>query len=73
MNYFRFLSFNVFGGIGWVLLMTLAGYKMGKFAIVRQHFEKFVLLVLLISVLPILIEFIKHRRMNRTASVAGDV
>ncbi len=72
MNYLRFLSFNVFGGIGWVVLMTLAGYKMGKIAIVRQHFEKFVILVVLISVLPILFEFFRSRT-NRSQSVAGDV
>src|SRR6516165_803726 len=40
MSYARFLSFNIFGGIGWVLSMTLAGYTLGKIEIVRHNFEK---------------------------------
>ena len=40
MRYARFLSFNIFGGIGWVLSMTLAGYYLGGVPIVRRNFRK---------------------------------
>src|SRR5215468_9814072 len=40
MNYLHFVSFNIFGGIGWVLLMTMLGYKLGGVPIIRAHFEK---------------------------------
>jgi membrane-associated protein len=54
--------FNVIGSIGWVCSMTLLGYTMGNIEIVRKHFEKFVILIVLISVLPLIIEVLKARR-----------
>ncbi|MBK7929151.1 MAG: VTT domain-containing protein [Bryobacterales bacterium] len=63
MNYGRFLMFNVFGGIGWVFLLTMLGYFLGEWAPVRAHFEKVILGIIFVSVLPVLLEFWKaHRR-----------
>jgi membrane-associated protein len=62
MRYHRFFSFNVFGGLGWVLSMTLAGYGLGGWPIVRHNFEKVVLGIVFISVLPLLLQAIKARR-----------
>jgi membrane-associated protein len=62
MGYLRFLAFNVFGGIGWVLLLTLLGYTLGSHPLVRAHFEKVVLGIIFVSVLPIALEMIKSRR-----------
>ncbi|MBI2680431.1 MAG: VTT domain-containing protein [Candidatus Solibacter usitatus] len=62
MNYAKFFSFNVFGGIGWVFAMTMLGYGLGTVPIVRRHFEKVILGIILISVLPVIIEFVKSRR-----------
>jgi len=62
MGYIRFLSFNIFGGIGWVFGVTMLGYVLGTVPIVRRHFEKAILLIIVISVLPILFEFWKSRR-----------
>lgn len=62
MNYGRFLSFNVFGGIGWVVSMTTLGYLLGDNEIVRKHFEKVIVGIILISVLPIVFEYLKSRR-----------
>ena len=61
MDYPRFLSFNVFGGIGWVVSMTMAGYFLGDNEIVRKHFEKVIIGIVFISVLPIVFEFLKGR------------
>jgi membrane-associated protein len=61
MNYFRFLSFNVFGGIGWVISMVMAGYLLGGVPLVKRHFEKVVILIVLISVLPIAIHYLRSR------------
>src|SRR5262249_18491667 len=49
MRYARFLSFDIFGGIGWVSSMTVLGYFLGSIPLVRRHFEKFVVLVVFIS------------------------
>lgn len=61
MSYWRFLSFNVFGGIGWVALMTTLGYNLGGVPFVRRHFEKVVLGIIFVSVLPVLLEAWKAR------------
>jgi membrane-associated protein len=61
MNYGRFLSFNVFGGIGWVVLMTTMGYLLGGNEIVRKHFEKVILGIIFVSVLPIVFEYFRSR------------
>lgn len=70
MSYPRFLSFNVFGGIGWVLVMTLLGYQLGGVPLVRQHFEKVILGIIFVSVLPVLLEL--FRQWRRPAEVAVD-
>jgi membrane-associated protein len=62
MPYTRFAMFNVFGGIGWVVLMTTLGYTLGNVWLVRRHFEKVVVGIVLISVLPIVLEYLKSRR-----------
>ena len=61
MSYTRFLSFNIFGGIGWVVLLTMMGYFLGGVSIVRAHFEKVILGIILVSVLPIAFEFLRSR------------
>ena len=54
--------FNIFGGMGWVILMTTAGYYLGGFPIIQRHFEKVVIAIVLISVLPVAFEVLKSRR-----------
>ncbi len=61
MTYLKFLSFNIFGGIGWVVAMTTAGYYLGGVPIVRRHFEKVVIAIVLVSVVPIAIEYLRSR------------
>jgi membrane-associated protein len=61
MRYSRYLAFDVFGGVGWVVSMTTLGYYLGGISFVRHNFEKFVLLVIAISVLPIAIQVIRVR------------
>src|SRR5271163_1645749 len=65
MRYTRFLSFDIFGGIGWVLSMTTLGYLLGEVPIVRRNFEKFVLLVIFVSVLPVISHAVRSRFQQR--------
>ena len=62
MPYHRFAAYNVFGGIGWVIAMTMSGYLLGNVPIIRAHFEKVVIGIVLVSVLPIVIEYLKAHR-----------
>jgi membrane-associated protein len=52
MEYGRFVAFNVFGGIGWVLSMTFAGYFLGQVAFVQAHFETVIIGIVLLSIAP---------------------
>lgn len=70
MSYLKFLSYNVFGGIGWVVLLTTAGYYLGSVEFVRRHFEKVIISIILISVMPVFIEYFKSRRRKAAAPVA---
>lgn len=71
MRYSRFLSFNIFGGIGWVTAMVLLGYNLGGIAIVRRHFDKVVILIVLISIMPMIIHYFQNRRKTVETSSAG--
>ena len=62
MPYARFLSFNVFGGLGWVLSMTLAGYFLGGVPFIRRHFEMVVIGIVVVSVLPLAVHYLQSRR-----------
>lgn len=65
MNYGRFISFNVLGGIGWVFAMTMLGFLLGGVPIVKQHLEKVILLIILISVAPVVVEGVKTYRKQK--------
>jgi membrane-associated protein len=61
MNYRRFVSYNVFGGIGWVLSMTMIGYGLASiWPDVTKHIEKLIILVIFLSLLPGIIAYGKN-------------
>ena len=62
MNYLRFLAFNIGGAIGWVTLMILMGYFLGGIPLIRQNFEKVILLIIAISLLPAAAHVLQSRR-----------
>lgn len=68
MKYIRFATFNVVGAILWIVSMTTLGYTLGGIEIVRRHFEKVVILIIAVSLLPIVIEFLKSRRQATVAA-----
>jgi membrane-associated protein len=62
MSYARFISFNILGGIAWVMICVLAGYFFGQIELVRKNFELVVLAIIVISILPIIFEVLNSRR-----------
>jgi len=62
MPYSKFVSFNVFGGLGWVVSMTLGGYYLGSIPIIRLNFEKAVIGIVVLSVAPLVFQYFKARR-----------
>jgi len=68
MPFRRFLAFDIFGGVGWVFSMTILGYFLGEVAIVRRNFEKFVLLIIFVSLLPIITQVLKAKFQRTSAN-----
>ena len=56
MHYGKFLSFNVIGGIGWVLLVTLGGFFFGNIPGVKNNFSTVIIAIVLISIAPMIIQ-----------------
>jgi membrane-associated protein len=61
MSYLRFIFYNVVGGVAWVAICVFAGYYFGNLEIVKKNFSLVIIAIVLISVLPMLVEYIRHR------------
>ncbi len=61
MTYRRFIAFNVIGGIAWIFSFVLTGYYFGNIPFVRNNFIFVILAIIIISVLPVIIELLRHR------------
>lgn len=62
MNYGKFLSYNAIGGFVWVTLMLMSGYFFGNIPFVKNNFHYVVVVIILVSVVPIGIEWLKGRK-----------
>lgn len=62
MNYRRFLSYNIVGGLLWVWSFLLLGYFFGNLPLVKKNFTLVIFAIIVLSVLPIVVEMIKARR-----------
>lgn len=62
MHYSTFLLYNVAGGFIWVTSLTLAGYFFGGLPIIKNNFEYAVIGIVLVSLLPMMIEYMNHKR-----------
>jgi membrane-associated protein len=62
MSYRYFAGYNVVGGITWVSVFTLLGYFFGNIPFVKKNFELVIIAIILVSVLPMVVEWWKARR-----------
>ncbi len=65
MNFNNFLIYNFIGGFLWVLSMTLIGYFFGNIPFIKKNFEYVIIGVIFISVLPVIIGYLKQRKENK--------
>lgn len=65
MGYKRFISFSIFAAALWVSIATFSGYFFGNIPFVRKNFSLVILIVVLISLLPILVETIRRKFKKR--------
>jgi membrane-associated protein len=61
MTYRKFLSYNVVGGICWIFSLTLAGYFFGNIPVVRNNFSLVIMAIVVISVMPGVIEYLRQQ------------
>jgi membrane-associated protein len=61
MTYWRFISYNVFGGLAWIAIFLFGGYYFGNIPVVKRNFTLVILAIIFISVLPAVIEFLNQR------------
>ncbi|VFS79880.1 SNARE associated Golgi protein [Raoultella planticola] len=62
MSYRHFAAYNVVGALLWVLLFTYAGYLFGDLPIVQENLKLLIVAIIVLSVLPGVIEIIRHKR-----------
>jgi membrane-associated protein len=62
MNYARFIVYNVVGGLAWVTLFVFGGYWFGNQPFVKRNFSLVVLAIIIISVMPMVVEYLRSRR-----------
>jgi membrane-associated protein len=61
MRYPRFLLFSLFGGIFWIAFMITIGYQLGRIPLVQRNFEKAVIGIVVLSLIPVILEARKQR------------
>ncbi|HVP90567.1 MAG TPA: DedA family protein [Terriglobales bacterium] len=64
MSYGKFIAYNVVGGVGWVVLLTGAGYLFGNIPVVRKNFSLAILAIIVISTIPAVTEALRARKQN---------
>ncbi len=62
MSYLRFLSYNVVGGVFWVVSLSYVGYFFGNIAWVKAHFGAVIIGIIVVSCLPAVIEYLRERK-----------
>jgi membrane-associated protein len=61
MTYPKFIAFNVTGGLCWISIFLFGGYYFGNFPVVKQNFTLVIIAIVIISVMPGLYEYFRHR------------
>lgn len=62
MKYVHFLAYNVFGGLLWVSLFVFGGFFFGNTPMIKNNFSVTILVIIVLSILPAIIEIWKHRK-----------
>lgn len=71
MPYGRFFAYNVVGGFVWVFFFTYAGYFFGTHPLVQRNFKLVILMIIILSVIPIVWEFLREWRLRRAHRSSG--
>ncbi len=64
MSWIRFTVFNIVGGAGWVISLTLAGYWFGNVPVIKNNLTVVIVGVIIVSLIPVFIGWWRHRTVN---------
>lgn len=68
MKYRTFLTYNIIGGVAWGCGVTVAGYWLGQIAFIKTNIEAIIVLIVILSVVPIIIEYVRERGKKKRAA-----
>lgn len=61
MNYYKFITYNIVGGVAWVGIFVYLGYFFGNLQFVQNNFGLVAIAIIIISIIPIIVEVLKHK------------
>ena len=64
MKYFNFLMYNIIGGLVWTALFVFGGYYFGNIPLVKNNFSVVIMIIIILSFVPIILEYSKHKQDN---------
>ncbi|MDR2381724.1 MAG: VTT domain-containing protein [Bifidobacteriaceae bacterium] len=67
MNYVHFISFNIIAAFSWGIILPLAGIWLGRFQWVGDNIDLIIILIVLLSITPMIVEYLKHRAARKRA------
>ncbi len=68
MNYRLYVMFSILGGVAWIGSLILAGYFFGNIPVIKDNLTLMILVIVVVSFIPALLEYLKHLRNKKTAS-----
>ncbi|MEV0689875.1 VTT domain-containing protein [Streptomyces sp. NPDC050388] len=71
MKYRTFLTYNVIGGVAWGVGITVAGYWLGQISFIKNNVESILILIVFLSVVPIIVEYLRERGKKKRAAAEG--
>jgi membrane-associated protein len=71
MRYSHFITYNLVGAFLWTTLFIFGGFFFGNIPVVRENFEVVILAIIFISVMPMLVEYVRNRAGKEQASEAA--
>jgi membrane-associated protein len=72
MTYRKFFVYNVTGGTAWILLFLIAGWLFGGIPVVKENFKYVIVAILVISVIPAVVEFVREWRRRKAHALDAD-
>jgi membrane-associated protein len=71
MDFRRFIAYTAIGGVLWACGVTIAGYYLGNIPLIKNNIEVVLILIVLVSLIPMAVEYVLHRRRARRATTTA--